>query len=32
VIQDSLLQLNREINNLDERLSGAARPALQAAT
>ena len=30
-IQDSLLQLNREINSLDERLSGAPRPALQAA-
>jgi CheY-like chemotaxis protein/nitrogen-specific signal transduction histidine kinase len=32
VIQDSLLQLNREINSLDERLSGEARPALQAAS
>ena len=30
VIQDSLLQLDREIRSLDERLSGEARPALQA--
>ncbi|HZO52850.1 MAG TPA: response regulator [Bryobacteraceae bacterium] len=31
VIQDSLLQLNYEINRLDERLSSEAKPALQAA-